>query len=399
VAPAAQPVVVEVEAPIIRLVNLVLHQALESRASDIHVEPGKDGTRIRFRVDGILSTAHRIGTEASFPFMSRLKILASLDISERRIPQDGNITLEIAGREVDLRVATTPTVYGEGAVIRILDQSKGLIGLEAMGLARREMEILSGQAEASQGFVLVTGPTGSGKTTTLYGLLNKVDRATRKVITLEDPVEYRLAGATQIPINNRIGVTFAKALRSVLRQDPDVVLVGEIRDPETAQIAVQAAVTGHLLFSTLHTTGSVETVLRLVDLGVPLFQVREVVRCVIAQRLVRRLCMGCRVQEAPDESTKGMLRLGAGGNESRALYRPRGCSRCRGTGYEGRTAIYEILELNDAVRSALSGEVRMETLKSHARASGWRTLWENAVDRVLDGTTTADEIARYIPRS
>ncbi len=389
---------VEVEGPIVRLVNLLIRQAIQARASDIHVEPGKEGTQIRYRVDGVLTRVNMISPEAAVPLTSRIKILAELDISERRLPQDGNITISMDGRDFDLRVATTPTVHGEGAVMRILDQSKGKVGLEAMGLPSGERAALVGVAEESQGFVLVTGPTGSGKSTTLYAVLNQMDRQTRKIITLEDPVEYRMDGVTQIPINPRVGMTFAKGLRSVLRQDPDVVLVGEIRDGETAQTAVQAAITGHLLLSSLHTNGSLETIVRLVDLGVPVFQVREVLRCVIAQRLVRRLCPDCRQATAMDEPTRKLLDLPAEVSAAE-VHRPKGCPRCRGTGYAGRVGVYEILQMDDAIRSALTAELHLEPLRAAARRAGWRTLWENGVQRVLDGTTTPEEVARCLPRN
>jgi len=388
----------EVEAPIVRLVHLLIRQAIQARASDIHVDPGRDGTQIRYRVDGVLTRVNTVSHEAAVPLMSRIKILAELDISEKRLPQDGNITISMDGTDFDLRVATTPTIHGEGAVIRILDQSKGKISLEAMGLPSREREALVRVAEESQGFVLVTGPTGSGKSTTLYAILNQVDRRSRKVITLEDPVEYRMDGVTQIPIHPRTGMTFAKGLRSVLRQDPDVVLVGEIRDGETAQTAVQAAITGHLLLSTLHTNGSLETVARLVDLGIPVFQVREVLRCVIAQRLVRRLCSDCRQATGMNEPTRKLLDVTAELPVTE-VYRPRGCPRCRGTGFVGRVGVYEILQMDDAIRSALTGEIRLEPLRAAARRSGWRTLWENGVERVLDGTTSPEEVARCLPRN
>lgn len=384
------------EAPIVRLLNIVLSQAVEEGASDIHIEPDEDVGRVRYRVDGVLHEANVLPRHVIGPLVSRIKVLSSLDITERRIPQDGRFFVRYQQRNLDLRVATLPTIYGESCVIRLLDQSKSAAHLDNLGLTEDQRRPILRALGRTTGLVLVTGPTGSGKTTTLCAMLNYVNSFEKKIITLEDPVEYRIKLVNQVSINPVAGLTYAAGLRSILRNDPDIVLVGEIRDRESAMIAVQASLTGHLLLTTLHTTGTAETLMRLLDLGIEPFYVREVVELILAQRLVRLLCDNCKKAYEPAAEVKAMLGNIDGGV---SLHRAVGCTECRKTGYRGRIAVYEILPMTDGVRRILKPETTAPEVREQGRKEGMRTFWEAAVEKVLRGQTSLEEILKYIPNS
>ncbi|RJP30654.1 MAG: type II secretion system protein GspE [Actinobacteria bacterium] len=384
------------EGPVVKLANLLLSRAIKEGASDIHIEPQEGLTRIRYRIDGVLVEAKILPLEIHNALVSRVKVIANLDITERRLPQDGRFFVKYKGKDVDFRIATAPTIHGESVIIRVLDQSNAAVSLADLGFEDDELQKLMRILEEPHGFILVTGPTGSGKTTTLYAMLNEISDISRKVITIEDPVEYRLNTVSQITVNNKVGLDFATILRSVLRQDPDVILVGEIRDRETASIAVQAALTGHLLFSTLHTTGAPETLPRLIEMGIEPYYIREVVRVIIAQRLARKLCPRCKEKYAPDAEL--LSELGLDGSGHYAFYRPSGCKYCNNIGYKGRTSIYEVMPMSKALTAMMSLEVTPEEIKEKAVEQGMSTMWFNAVRKVAAGITSAEEIKRTIPR-
>jgi len=382
------------DAPIIRLFNTTLARAVEEGASDIHVEPEKDLGRVRYRLDGVLHEVNVLPRLMVARLVSRIKILSSLDIAEKRVPQDGRFFVRYKEKDVDLRIATLPTIYGESCVVRLLDQSKSGIRLEDSGFAEDQRELIIRALSKPSGLVLVTGPTGSGKTTTLYAMLNHLNSLEKKIITLEDPVEYRLSVINQVCTNPVAGLTFATGLRSILRNDPDIVLVGEIRDRESAMIAVQASLTGHLLLSTLHTTGSAQALMRLLDLGVEPFYVRDVVETIVAQRLVRVLCVNCKEPYKPSPEVR--VRLGDADNTVTA-FKPVGCRECYHAGYKGRTAVFEILIMTKELRRILRPDVTTSELKEHAGLEGMKTLWEAAVEKVLRGQTSVEEISRCVP--
>ncbi|NQT82870.1 Flp pilus assembly complex ATPase component TadA [bacterium] len=384
------------DAPIVRLVSVILSRAIDDGAGDVHIEPAEDLGRVRFRQDGVLHEVNVLPRHVPGPLISRIKVLSSLDITEKRIPQDGRFFVRYNQRNVDLRVATLPTIYGESCVIRLLDQSKSDIQLENLGLTEDQWNLIVGALGKTSGLVLVTGPTGSGKTTTLCAMLNYVNSLEKKIITLEDPVEYRMKIVNQVTINPVVGLTYAAGLRSILRSDPDIVLVGEIRDRESAVIAVQAALTGHLLLSTLHTTGTAETLMRLLDLGVDPFYVREVVELILAQRLVRVLCDHCKEDYRPSTEVRALL-----GNidADATLFKPVGCAECHNTGFRGRTAVYEILRMTDTIRAILKPETTAHSVKELARKEGMTIFWEAAVEKVLQGATSVEEISKYVPGS
>lgn len=380
------------EAPVVRLVNLLLLEALEARASDVHLESYLGGLRVRYRVDGVLQEAPAPPRRLAAAVVSRLKIMAELDIAERRVPQDGRIRLRMRDRQVDVRVSTLPTLHGESVVLRLLDKDRGRIALEDLGMAddtrRRFQEVIA----RPHGIVLSTGPTGSGKTTTLYAAVDRIRTGREKIVTVEDPVEYELAGVPQVPVNPRVGLTFATALRAILRQDPDVMLVGEIRDRDTADIATHAALTGHLVLSTLHTNDAATALTRLVDLGIEPYLVASTVEAVLAQRLVRRVCPGC---SEPHELTfEERTALGVPDGDRVPAHGGAGCGACRGTGYRGRTGIYELLVMDDDLRAALHGDVSGAHLTALARAKGMRLLREDGLRLIRAGTTTAEEVLR-----
>ncbi|HEX6060231.1 MAG TPA: GspE/PulE family protein [Gemmatimonadaceae bacterium] len=384
------------EAPVVRLVNLLLLEALEARASDVHIEGYSHGLRVRYRVDGVLTDAPSPPAHLMPAVISRLKIMAELDIAERRVPQDGRIRLRLQDRDVDVRVATLPTLHGESIVLRLLDAGGGHVSLDRLGMGADTLERFAGVIGRPHGIVLATGPTGSGKTTTLHAAVDRIRTGREKILTVEDPVEYQLEGVPQVPVNEKVGVTFATALRALLRQDPDILLVGEIRDGETAEIATQAALTGHLVLSTLHTNDAPSALTRLLDLGVAPYLVASTVEAVLAQRLVRRICDACR--EAVPAPAGWREASAAGGRPAaeppRDVWRGRGCSSCAGTGYRGRTGLYELLVLDDALRAELVQRRDTGALRRLAIEHGMRTLFEDGLRLVRAGVTTLDEVLR-----
>lgn len=381
---------------IIKLVDLMISEAYNMRASDIHIEGAKNLTRIRYRVDGELSEVHTWPKKLQMNIITRLKVLTNMDITKHQVPQDGHFCLEIEDNEVDFRVAVSPTERGESCVIRILDQSKGSIKLDEIGFQEDDCKKIRKSLNFAQGFILVTGPTGSGKTTSLYAMLNEINSVKKKIITIEDPVEYRLDLINQIPVNHIVGLDFAKGLRSILRQDPDVVLVGEIRDRETANTAVQASLTGHLLLSTLHTNGTVETIFRLIDIGIEPFFVKEVINCVVAQRLVKLLCPYCKEEYEPERQELEDLGLEAI-PEGKFFYRAGGCYFCNEKGYKGRSAIMEVLMGTDRVKQAIFEKATSSEIKKIAVEEGMRTFRDNALDKIYNGITTVEEVRKIIP--
>jgi len=380
--------------PVVRLLNSILQRAIRDRASDVHFETFEDAFRIRYRVDGALYEVESPPPHLALPLISRVKVMSSLDITEVRVPQDGRIELAIDGRPVDLRVATLPTISGEGCVLRILDRSAVSLDLKALGLNKEEEAELRELVELPNGIVLITGPTGSGKTTTLYAMLQEANTDDVKIITTEDPVEYEIEGIVQVPVNPDIGVTYASVLRTILRQDPDKILVGEIRDEETASVAVEASLTGHTVFSTIHTNDAPSTITRLVDMGIPPFLISATLEAVVAQRLVRRICQSCREAYEPDEDLLRELGPEAAKFKGATLYFGKGCEECHHTGYRGRVGIFEILRIDAAMkRSILEGSSSNE-LRDAARASGMRSLRDSGLGAVLEGVTTIEEVLR-----
>jgi general secretion pathway protein E len=380
------------EAPVVRLVNLLLIEALDARASDVHLEGYADGLRVRYRVDGVLQAAPSPPPHLTAAIISRLKIMAELDIAERRLPQDGRIRLRLLNRQVDVRVSTVPTLRGESVVLRLLDKERGRVTLTELGMAQDTFDLFSEVISRPHGIVLATGPTGSGKTTTLYAAVEMLRTGREKILTVEDPVEYELPGVPQVPVNEKVGVTFASALRSLLRQDPDIILVGEIRDPETAQIATQAALTGHLVLSTLHTNDAPTALTRLLDLGVAAYLVASTVDAVLAQRLVRVICPNCRVEAHPDKAAARRLDIAALGLAT--VWHGEGCDNCRGTGYRGRTGVHELLVMDNELRMEVQGRRGSEELRAMAIAKGMRTLQDDGLRLVRAGVTTLDEVLR-----
>ncbi|HEY7654121.1 MAG TPA: type II secretion system ATPase GspE [Methylomirabilota bacterium] len=381
------------EAPVVRLVNLLVEEALAADASDIHIEPFEDSLRVRYRIDGLLYDQEAPPRRLQAALTSRVKIMAEMNIAERRLPQDGRIRVTApGGRRVDIRVSTVPTIHGESIVMRLLDRSSVFLPFDRLGFSgptARGFEVL---IHRPHGILLVTGPTGSGKTTTLYAGLDKINRPDLKIITVEDPVEYQLKGINQIPVRPKIGLSFAAGLRHIVRQDPDVIMVGEIRDLETAEIAIQAALTGHLVFSTLHTNDAPAAVTRLQDMGCEPYLVSSVLNGVLAQRLVRRICPACR---APDHADAGeLLALGVTDATGVELFRGKGCDECRGTGYRGRTGIYELFRITDEVRSLIVRRAPAGEIRRHAVEHGMVTLREDAWAKACAGLTTVAEILR-----
>ena len=381
------------DAPVVRLVNHLITSAVEARASDIHIEPMENELRVRFRIDGVLQPVESPPQRLASPVISRVKIMAKLNIAERRLPQDGRISLAVRGRDIDFRVATTPGTHGESVVLRILDQSHLALDFAALGLEENLTSAFRAELERPHGIILVTGPTGSGKTTTLYTALTELNSPGKKLLTIEDPVEYQLDGIVQVQVKPQIGLSFANALRAFLRQDPDIMMIGEIRDLETAQIAVQAALTGHLILSTLHTNDAASAITRLIDMGVEDYLLTSTVNAIAAQRLVRTLCLKCR---EPYEAMPEMLaRLGLEhARRPVTLYNQKGCEDCRHTGFVGRTSIVELLAVSDKVRHAvLAGEDAGQILK-HALAEGMQTMRAHGFAKALNGVTTVEEVLR-----
>jgi general secretion pathway protein E/type IV pilus assembly protein PilB len=382
------------DASIIRFVNQVLTEAIELRATDVHIEPFEDELRVRYRIDGVLQEASIPAEVRRFraSIVSRVKILSQLDIAEKRVPQDGRIKLMIAGREIDVRVSVIPMLHGEAVVLRLLDRSSALLGLEGLGMASHDLETLSRICELPHGIVLVTGPTGSGKTTTLYAALSRINDVSRKIITIEDPIEYHLYGINQIQVSTKAGMTFARGLRSILRHDPDVVLVGEIRDRETADTAVQASLTGHLVFSTLHTNDAPGAVTRLIDMGVEPYLVASSLEAVVAQRLVRVICPDCKESYRPPQLKA--LRDEFGPDVPDLLQRGAGCRRCQGTGYRGRTGIFELMPVTDPIRGLVLQRTSGRDVRRQALADGMLSLRRDGWRHVLAGHTTVEEVLR-----
>ena len=378
------------EAPVIRLVSMLLTEALDARASDVHLEAYPDALRVRYRVDGVLQEAPSPPRSMAPAVISRLKVMANLDIAERRTPQDGRIRLALQDRQVDVRVSTVPTLHGESVVLRLLDKEQGTLDMSALGMSAADLSRFEDVLTRPHGVVLATGPTGSGKTTTLYAALQRLRTGREKILTVEDPVEYQLAGIPQVPVNEKVGVTFASALRALLRQDPDVMLVGEIRDGETAEIATQAALTGHLVLSTLHTNDAAGALTRLVDLGVAPFLVSATVQAVLAQRLVRTVCAVCAVSVPATDAERASLQA----PDLAAVHRGVGCEACRGSGYAGRSGVYELIVLDEAMRGAITSGQGAPAVRALASAAGVATLRDDAARLVIEGMTTPEEALR-----
>ncbi|MCX5693398.1 MAG: type II secretion system ATPase GspE [Candidatus Omnitrophica bacterium] len=382
------------DAPVIKLVNMIIEEALKRRASDIHVEPLDRKFRIRYRIDGVLHEIQGPPKRLQGSIISRLKIMAGMDIAEKRLPQDGRIKLKLEDKELDLRVSTLPATYGESVVMRILDKSGFMVGLEDMGFLPENKKDFERLINIPNGMILVTGPTGSGKTTTLYATLSHINQKERKVITIEDPVEYQLDGINQVQVKPQINLTFASGLRSMLRQAPDIIMVGEIRDLETAEIAIQSALTGHLIFSTLHTNDAASAVTRLVDMGIKPYLVASTVQGILAQRLVRTICPSCRETYKPSAEEIAMLSLLPDQLKDFELYKGKGCSTCNNTGFKGRMGIYELLIMNDDMRELVIENTPGTVLCKKAREFGMRTLKEDGMEKVKRGYTTVEEVLR-----
>ncbi len=384
------------EAPIVRVVNQILTQAVRAGASDIHLEPHRRDLKVRFRVDGVLHDIMAPPKQVQAALISRVKILASMDIAERRLPQDGHVHLRVEGREFDLRVSSLPTVLGEKVVIRILDQSSVRVALNRIGMPAELLTGWEGLVNKPYGMIAVTGPTGSGKTTTLYTSLSRINTPERNIVSVEDPVEYQIPRVNQVQVNVRAGLTFARGLRSILRQDPDVVLIGEIRDKETAEIAVQASMTGHLVLSTLHTNDAPSAVTRLQDMGIEPFLITSSVIGVLAQRLVRVICSHCKEAYTPPVDALRRLGLDPEQEKEVRLYRGRGCDFCRATGYKGRLGVFELMLMNDRLRSLVISNAGVDALREAAQQDGMRTLRQDGVQKVLEGITTIEELLRVV---
>ena len=380
------------EAPIIRLVNSLLSQAVKDGASDIHLEPYERELLVRFRVDGVLYEIIRPPKRFQNSIISRVKIMAALNIAEKRLPQDGRIRLKVAGKDFDIRVSSVPTTYGERIVMRLLDRSSAMRDLADIGFSNYNLSKIDALIHAPHGIILVTGPTGSGKTSTLYACLSKINRPDLNILTIEDPVEYQLKGVGQVQVNTKINLTFASGLRSFLRQDPDVIMVGEIRDRDTAEIAIQASLTGHLVFSTIHTNDAPGAVTRLVDMQVEPFLVASSLLAVLAQRLVRTICPNCRESYAANDEE--LSEIGLSTKDVKVLYRGRGCDACQHTGYRGRLGIFELMEINDDLRAAIMNNSDAATIKNKARQNGMKTLREDGALKVIAGLTTVAEVTR-----
>ena len=390
------------DAPVIRLANLIINQAISDRASDIHIEPRKEGVKVRYRVDGVLMDAMNLPRKITAPLASRIKIMSDMDIAEKRVPQDNRISATIQGKEFDFRVSTLPTIYGEKIVMRVLDKEGVKVGLGKLGFLPQNLRIVEDMCSKSYGIILVTGPTGSGKSTTLYSILNKINSGERNIITIEDPVEYELQGINQCGVNVRAGMTFAAGLRAMLRQDPDVIMVGEMRDSETATIAMEAALTGHLVLSTLHTNDAPSTPARLNDMGVETFLIASSIICILAQRLVRQICPKCK--EAYPATRESLLRygfpipeeLGADTQGELTLFRGKGCEYCSNTGYKGRTGIHELMVFTDEIKDRILENAPAHALRNIAMANGMKSLQMDAVQKILMGVTSVDEVLRVI---
>lgn len=383
------------EPPIIRFVNLVLYQAIQDRASDIHFEPFEDEFKIRYRVDGALYEMSPPPKHLALPVISRLKVMANLNIAERRLPQDGRINFQVGDRQVDLRVSCLPTQFGESVVLRVLDRATVNLELENLGMPQAIYDYLVEAIQRPNGIIIVTGPTGSGKTTTLYSCLRRINTIDQKLLTAEDPVEYDIEGIMQVPINEAVGLTFARALRAFLRQDPDVIMVGEMRDLETAQIGIQASLTGHLVLTTLHTNDAPGAITRLIDMGVEPFLISSTLMAVLAQRLVRTICKKCRTPFEPTESQLELLNLSPHDIGDKVFYYGRGCQACHDTGYKGRKGIFELLVVTEPIRALINERAPTVVLRQKAVELGMATLREDGLRSIFDGETTIEEVLKY----
>ena len=383
------------EAPVIKMVNLIMQRAIETRASDIHIEPFEQSLKVRLRIDGVLKEIDAPSVKSTAAVISRIKIMAKLNIAERRLPQDGRIKVQMLGKELDLRVSTIPTMYGESVVIRLLDKETTVFDFESLGFSGRNLERFLDVLAMPHGIILITGPTGSGKSTTMYAALKILNTSERKIITVEDPVEYQMEGVNQIQAKPQIGLTFANALRSIVRQDPDVIMIGEMRDLETARIAVQSALTGHLVLSTLHTNDAAGGVTRLLDMGLEEYLLASTVNGILAQRLVRKLCGECKAPYQPPEPMVNDLRLRRFIPSGQiTLYKPTGCPACGNTGYRGRMAITEFLQMTDTLRKLIMAHEESGLIQKMAIEEGMTTMFENGIVKVADGLTTPEEVMR-----
>lgn len=379
----------EDDAPVIRLINAILSQAVREKASDVHLEPFEDRVAVRFRVDGVLNEVLSPKPELAPVLVSRLKVMARLDIAEKRLPQDGRITVKLAGHAVDIRVSTIPSAHGERVVLRLLDQAAGQLSLEQLNMPPKVHERFQRALRKPHGIILVTGPTGSGKTTTLYAGLSHINDRSRNILTIEDPIEYLLPGIGQTQVNTKVDMSFARGLRAILRQDPDVVMIGEIRDSETASIAVQASLTGHLVLSTLHTNTAIGAITRLQDMGVEPFLLSSSIEVVMAQRLVRVLCEDCKEPYSPTPAEQERFKLPSDAR----LFHPKGCDKCNHSGYRGRSAIYELIEIDDALRQLIHESAGEQVMLNHARKSS-TSIDQDGRERVLAGQTSIEEVLR-----
>lgn len=377
------------EAPVVKLVDLILKQAIDEGASDIHIEPVKDKLNLRYRIDGVLREIISPAGHLHTAIVSRVKILSKLDIAEKRLPQDGSFMVKIEDRMIDLRVSTIPTIYGEKVVLRILDKSRIPLDLKYLGFEKDEHEIFKEVIKSPYGLILLTGPTGCGKTTTLYAALNEVKSPDKNIITIEEPVEYRLEGINQVQAKPQIGLTFANGLRSFLRQDPDIIFVGEVRDLETAEICVRASLTGHLVFSTVHTNDAPGAITRLLDIGIEPFMLGTILNLVVAQRLIRKLCPECKQGYEPSPDIFRGIEI-----KSDLIYRAKGCEYCNMTGYKGRCGIFEVLQINESIRKFICQKALIDVIREEAQKQGMRTLWESGVVKVEKGITSVEEIGR-----
>lgn len=374
------------EAPVVKLVDLIIRQAIDERASDIHIEPFKERISLRYRIDGKLYEIPPPAKHLHLPIISRVKILSKLDIAEKRLPQDGAFLVKLEDRPIDIRVSTIPTIYGEKVVLRILDRGAVVLDLNRLGFEPKQLEYIRVAAKAPYGLIFLTGPTGSGKTTTLYAILNEIKSSTKNIITVEDPVEYRLEGINQVQIKPDIGLTFANALRSFLRQDPDVMLVGETRDLETAQICIRSALTGHLVLSTLHTNDATTAVNRLIDIGIESYLVAPSLLLVVAQRLIRKLCPDCKEAYEPTSENLGSVKI-----KAELIYRPKGCNKCGQIGYRGRVCIAEVMVIKPPIRVLINQKASFKEIHEAARAQGMQTLYESAIKKAEQGITSLEE--------
>ncbi|MGO1469654.1 MAG: GspE/PulE family protein [Tissierella sp.] len=375
-------------APIVRLLNSIIEQSVRNRASDIHIEPFSDYVRVRIRIDGDLKEIMTLTKDKLSPIVTRIKIIGKMNIAEKRVPQDGRIDTKLFGKKIDMRISILPTVYGEKIVIRLLDKSEFTYTKDNLGLSEKNLKIFNKILSKPYGIILATGPTGSGKTTTLYSVLKEFNTQDKNIITIEDPVEYKLDGVNQVQVNDKTGMNFASGLRSILRQDPDIIMVGEIRDVETAEIAIRASITGHLVLSTLHTNDSPSTVARLIDMGIEHYLVSSSITGVISQRLIKVLCHNCKTPYKPNISEKEIL--GIEGNKELTLYKPNGCNSCN-KGFDGRTAIHEIMSMEDNVKRAINEDVNIAAIRNAALENGMNTLFKEAITLVIDGQTSLSE--------